>query len=658
MKWVNYKKEGIIMKKLLAVILCLMALCCFALAEAPEGLEYAEDFEDGVYDVALTDNCEPACFIELAEEEGNKYLHVVTHTGDAENGYVQVAFGPELRNFDFCARVRPFIKNPDWNWMKVVFRAVGDQGGAGYENESYLFNIWEWRGVFAIKSNINRKSENDALVENQDFWFENGTWYNIRVEARDTNIKVYVDDALCVEYTDEEDLRPEGVFGFCAWGANFDIDDLAIVSYDEPKAEAAEEVPAGEAAEEAILAEPVDLLPLITAEAGNISAIENGVRVAGRNADFSGDAYTNSWLILQKKVADFELTFDYTPQLTGWNMDRICFRCAGDENEWNQYQLLLFGDQFGDGASGVRVVKGEALDPAFGYYAVNFVPGTTYEFKVVVAGKNVKVCMNDELIIDVDLPAVEGAEYHDAFIAAGDFQVVSWAGDFVMTHMEVKELPATEVELAPAEEKPEEPAVEKNAPVADENGVYDLLPFIAAESGNITEVENGVRVAGRNADFSGDGYTNSWLILQKKVADFELCFDYTPALTAWNMDRVCFRCAGDENEWNQYQLLLFGSAHGEGASGLRIVKGEALDPAFAYYPVEFAAGTTYELKLTVKGNHVAVALNDEVVMEADLPTAETTEYHDMYVAEGDVQLVSWAGDFTISHMELAELKAE
>lgn len=642
------------MKKLLALVLCLLTLLCVAMAEAPVEPVFSEDFEDGIHDVVLGP-CAETCVAEvLTEDNGNKYLHCVTDTGDEVNGHVQVHFGPELRNFDFTARVRPYIKNPDWNWMKVVTRGATE--GDGFENEAYHFDIWEWRGTFVIKSFLNRKSEYTVLAENQDFWFDNGTWYTIKVEARENNIKVYVDGELCVEYTDEEDLRPSGVFGFAAWGVNFDIDDLVIVSYDEPKAEEPAPSPEAEAVEEtAILSEPVNLLPLITAEAGNIQQLEDGsVRVAGRNADNTGDAYTDSWHILQQHVTDFELTFDYIPQLTGWNMDRICFRCKADENGWNQYQLLLFGDKFGEGASGVRIVKGEAMDPAFGYYNVAFEKGKAYEFKLVVVGSNVKVYMNDELIIDTDLPTTQGGEYHDDYVASGDIQVISWAGDFTMTHMELVETPAVAVEVTEVVVEEKEPVV-LNAPVADENGVYNLLPFVAAESGNVTAVDNGIRVAGRNADFTGDAYTNTWLIMQKKVADFELTFDYTPALAAWNMDRLCFRCAGDENEWNQYQLLLFGANHGEGATGLRIVKGEALDPAFGYYNVAFEAGKTYEIKLVVKGENVKVYLDDALAIDVVLPTAETDQYHDAYIAEGDFQFVSWAGDFVVTHMELKEI---
>ena len=649
------------MKKLLTLVLCLMALCSVALAEdAPQPI-FTEDFEDGVHDVILGP-CEPTCVAEVqTEDNGNKYLHCVTHTGEGDNGYVQLHFGPELRNFDYTVRVRPYIKNPDWNWMKVVLRGLDGKQGSGYENEAYLFDIWEWRGVLAIKSLSNRKSEDNALAENQDFWFENGTWYSLKVEARENNIKVYVDGELCVEYTDEEEIRPSGVFGFCSWGANFDVDDISIISYDEPKTEiaggdAVEEAAEEESAEAAVPAGPVNLLPLISAEAGNVRHNEDGsVRIAGRNADFTGDAYTNTWLIMQKKVADFELTFDYTPALVAWNMDRVCFRCAGDENEWNQYQLLLFGTMHGEGASGVRIVKGEAMDPAFGYCNMAFEAGKTYEFKLVVTGSNARVYLDEELIIDAALPTTVGGEYHDNYIGAGDFQLVSWSGDFTMTHMEVNELPAVAVETTAAAPKEEKAAVAKNVPVADENGVYDLLPFIAAEAGNVTNVENGVRIAGRNADFTADAYTNTWLIMQKKIADFELTFDYTPALVAWNMDRVCFRCAGDENEWNQYQLLLFGTMHGEGASGLRVVKGEAMDPAFGYHNMAFEADKTYEIKLAVKGENVKVYLDDALVIDATLPTAETDVYHDMYIPEGDIQLVSWSGDFVISHMELKEI---
>lgn len=428
------------MKKFFALVLCLTALLCTALAEDTTPI-YTEDFEDGVHDIYVTENCAPECIAEVrTDDDGNSYLHCVTNTGEGENGYVQIAFGPNLRNFDYTVRVRPYIKNGDYNWMKIVLRGLDGHSGDGYENESYLFNIWEWRGCFVIKSTENRQSESTILVENQDFWFDNDTWYTIRVEARETNIKVYVDGELCVEYTDEKDLRPDGIFGLCSWGVNFDVDDICIISYDDPNAVTTES--ATVETETTEVAFDGNMLPLIQAEAGIVEHHDDGsVRIAGRNADNTGDGYTDTWHILQRKVSDFELSFDYTPALVEWNMDRVCFRCAGDENGWNQYQLLLFGSNHDAGTNGLRIVKGEAMDNPFAYYECSFEEGKTYEFKLVVKGNNVKVYMDDALVIDVDLPTAETEEYRDEYIAEGDFQFISWAGDFTMTHLDLVELP-------------------------------------------------------------------------------------------------------------------------------------------------------------------------------------------------------------------------
>lgn len=433
------------MKKLLALVLCLMAMFCFAMAEDVQPI-YTEDFEDGTHELYFVASPTDAenCNVTIVEEDGNKYLHCLNSTGEGENGYIQLAFGPELRNFDYTIRVRPYIKNPDHNWIKLVLRGLDgvNYNCDGYENESYLFNIWEWRGVFTIKSLSKKYSETVPMVENQDFWFDNGTWYTIKVEARDTNFKVYVDGELCADYTDTEDVIKWGVFGLCSWGGNFDVDDITIISYDDPDMTYGNYNLVEENDEEAAIApiESVNLLPLVKAEAGVFNYNEDGsLQVWGRTADGAGDAYTDSWHILGRKVGDFELNFDYNTQKTEWMQDRICFRCAADENGWNQYQVLICGSYLGDNAAGIRIVKGEAYDHAYAYYPCTFEAGKNYEFKLVVIGNNVKLYMNGEQIIDVDLPT-EGGEYYKDYIPEGDFQIITWGGDFVITHMELKEI--------------------------------------------------------------------------------------------------------------------------------------------------------------------------------------------------------------------------
>jgi len=261
------------MKKLLALVLCLMAMFCFAMAEDVQPI-YTEDFEDGTHELYFVASPTDAenCNVTIVEEDGNKYLHCLNSTGEGENGYIQLAFGPELRNFDYTIRVRPYIKNPDHNWIKLVLRGLDgvNYNCDGYENESYLFNIWEWRGVFTIKSLSKKYSETVPMVENQDFWFDNGTWYTIKVEARDTNFKVYVDGELCADYTDTEDVIKWGVFGLCSWGGNFDVDDITIISYDDPDMTYGNYNLVEENDEEAAIApiESVNLLPFVKAEGG------------------------------------------------------------------------------------------------------------------------------------------------------------------------------------------------------------------------------------------------------------------------------------------------------------------------------------------------------------------------------------------------------
>lgn len=224
------------MKKLIALLLCLLLVCSSAFAEETQPI-YTEDFEDGEHDFYFWggDGLNDACQLLIEEEDGNHYLRCICNTGDGPNGYIHFLFGPSLRNFDYTCRVVPYIKNPDYNWLKILFRAQdakseGLPGGEGGENNSYMFNIWEWRGTFTIKSVKGRKSESNPLAENEDFWFDPDVWYEIRVEARENHIAVYVDDELCVEYTDPEDFRPDGIFGFCSWGANFLIDDISITA--------------------------------------------------------------------------------------------------------------------------------------------------------------------------------------------------------------------------------------------------------------------------------------------------------------------------------------------------------------------------------------------------------------------------------------------
>ena len=223
-----------VMKKCLLWLLSLAMLTGVIssgfMVSAAGAVVYSEDFQDNTTDIVVWGE-DPAVVgtMTIASEGSNKLLKCVTSTGDGENGYTHTAFGPALKEFDFEFRMRPDnIKNPDFNWIKVLFRASPEAG----ENESYIFEVWDWRAAMSIKSTANKKSENKKLTENQDFIFENGKWYTIKVEGRGNQFTVYVNGKKCTTMTDSSNLFKEGIFGFASWGANFSVDDIKITSFD------------------------------------------------------------------------------------------------------------------------------------------------------------------------------------------------------------------------------------------------------------------------------------------------------------------------------------------------------------------------------------------------------------------------------------------
>ncbi|MBE5786764.1 MAG: hypothetical protein E7324_04405 [Clostridiales bacterium] len=185
-----------------------------------------------------------------------------------------------------------------------------------------------------------------------------------------------------------------------------------------------------------------NLLPLIEKEAGEFVALENGLRVKGTTD--AGDQYCNSWHILQRHVADFELEFDYTPSKNEWNADRISFRCEEPENEWGQYMVLIGGSKTEH--AGISLVKGEALKQPFAKADYALELGVTYNFKLIAKGNVLKlyVCEAGEEfgrpLLTATLSTEPTDNYRDIYIPAGDFQIVTWGGDFVMTYMNVTEL--------------------------------------------------------------------------------------------------------------------------------------------------------------------------------------------------------------------------
>ncbi len=190
---------------------------------------YQQDFQSGNSDILLPVAPAPGVpngTAVVTTEGTNKFLKFTTTTGADENGYFDAYFGPVVKDFDLELKLRPdLIKNPDYNWGKVYFRSP-----IHYENESYIFDFWSWRACMDVKSAINNKKESNKIVENQNMIFDNGTWYDIKISCRGSNISSYVNGVKVGEFQDT--TFTQGTFGFCSWGVNFSVDDIKITSYD------------------------------------------------------------------------------------------------------------------------------------------------------------------------------------------------------------------------------------------------------------------------------------------------------------------------------------------------------------------------------------------------------------------------------------------
>lgn len=203
---------------------------------------YEEDFESGTI-AFMNQSPENDGTCSIVEENGNKFLQLVTNTFESENGYLHF-WGPYAEDgetlqlnmtgdWDYTLRVRPdYIKNPDHNWAKICVNA---QDGL-WENACYMFEMWQWRGKIAVKDNANGLNDlNNAFVEgmeNENYEFNDGIWYDLKISRRGNKISVYVNDILNVYMTDNDARWDGGTIVFCSWGANFSVDDLKVVGYE------------------------------------------------------------------------------------------------------------------------------------------------------------------------------------------------------------------------------------------------------------------------------------------------------------------------------------------------------------------------------------------------------------------------------------------
>ncbi len=102
----------------------------------------------------------------------------------------------------------------------------------------------------------------------------------------------------------------------------------------------------------------------------------------------------------------------------------------------------------GEGKRGVSLVKGEALDNPFAYQEIYLDAGTRYFCRLIAEGNHAVLYFDEDPafphgpLLTAELPLEQaGAEtaYRDEYLASGDFQIISWGGDFIISRFELTE---------------------------------------------------------------------------------------------------------------------------------------------------------------------------------------------------------------------------
>lgn len=207
------------MFKKIVFFFSMMVFCtclCFSISVSAAGETlYENNFEKG--DTGL-ENVEGTA--EIVEEKGN---HILKLTHNTDGYFHGVLKSPDASDFDLSMRVRVDRYESEWNWAKLYFRSPSHS-----ENAAYHMQLWSNRVCFAAKDPDNGLDEMKPIVENANFPIRVKNWYTIEIFARGDTMTAYINGRESLKMTDEG--FTSGVFGFSAWGCNYSVDDLKIVT--------------------------------------------------------------------------------------------------------------------------------------------------------------------------------------------------------------------------------------------------------------------------------------------------------------------------------------------------------------------------------------------------------------------------------------------
>ena len=172
---------------------------------------------------------------------------------------------------------------------------------------------------------------------------------------------------------------------------------------------------------------------------GIVEYVEGGVRLAGIKPDLSGDAYLlTKGLANDTTIADFVTEFDITPSRDDWSLDKLFFHSTSTVATESAYVFGMDGSVLGNDV--YICLPNHAWDTHLVDCSVDIVAGTTYHVKLSMTGKDIECYVYDKSgevpstpTMAVTVPDTET----DPFISSGDFNFVSWGGDFIISNMTI-----------------------------------------------------------------------------------------------------------------------------------------------------------------------------------------------------------------------------
>lgn len=178
---------------------------------------FEEDFEDGKANEFLIKDGD----WQVVDDASNKVFAV---SNDANLIWVEAKFGStDWKNYiiEYKAKIIDFDETNQWPVVAVGFR---EDGKNAYR---FLFNL-----IYGQLQLVYDEGEPWAWVDGFDFNFERRVWYQVRIEADGSHLKMYVDDVIRI---DTQDSRLESGYLTLIVGPHTtaQFDDIRVLALDE-----------------------------------------------------------------------------------------------------------------------------------------------------------------------------------------------------------------------------------------------------------------------------------------------------------------------------------------------------------------------------------------------------------------------------------------